>query len=641
MKGARLAYLAIGAAIGLVAFASILQVGFLGDDWMFLDLIERANSPWVIFAPLNARFTRPLVVVVYYLNYQLFGLWPFPAHLVVVLLHILNACLVYVFTLRVMPRPNQVAAAGAGLIFLLFAGHSEAISWVAGMADAAVVPFILGALLLLDRAIAADRPWAPMALAWLVGAAGLLAKETALLLPAFALLYGLLPLHSAPWRRRLTRTLLFVAGLAVVCAAYWLFRNARFGSSLAAYSGMGTSEGQRLAIARMFLLRTLVPPGRIAVALWARRLDVLLFAGIGAATLWIAIRDRDARPGLAFLAGGLFIALAPAFPLSISLVNTLTERYVYLPTVFSCALVAWLIVRLAPHAALAAAALVLVAAVQWHYLIRANQSWRHGDEVFRSIVDGVIAQTRAHPPAATTTVLLLNAPDTIDRPYVDGAGIAIAVRLMTAAAHAPEPHLRIAAMVDSPTGDEPVTVHREGQTIDVQLGPGTLVDGWLRNGDEYSVLRRGPHAFALELKPSPRRTVVAYTTRRHIETLAVLGGVPFGFVDLPAAPRASCDGPAVRLSGWALDDEPGVSVVVAREDDATVVGTASWKSGTRPDVESLFRGYPAADRAGWDFELPCSLVPAAGTLPLRVVARDTAGQQVTLGRRTLRRSAVK
>src|SRR5207244_11322806 len=140
-----------------------------------LDLIAGTHTPGVIFAPLNARCTRPLVVLVYYVIYRLFGLWSFPAHLIVVLLHILNACLVYVFTLRVMPRPNQVAAAGAGLIFLLFAGHSEAISWVAGMADAAVVPFVLGSLLLLDRAIAADRPWAPMALAWVVGAAGLLA----------------------------------------------------------------------------------------------------------------------------------------------------------------------------------------------------------------------------------------------------------------------------------------------------------------------------------------------------------------------------------------------------------------------------------------------------------------------------------
>jgi hypothetical protein len=624
--------------IGLLAFASILHVCFLGDDWMFLDLISRAKNALVVFAPLNARFTRPLIVLVYYFNYRHFGLWTFPAHLIVVLLHIFDAWLVSVFVMRLMPRPNQLAAAGAGLIFLLFAGHSEAISWVAGMADAAIVPFIVGSLLLLDRAIAGDRPWSRMVPAWLVGSAGFLAKETALLLPAFALVYGILPLHRAPLRQRVQRTVVFVGGLVVVCGAYWLFRNARFGSSLAAYSGMGTSEGQRVAIARMFLLRAFVPPGRIAVTLWAHWLDVLLFAALAAATLWAALRERDARPGLAFLVLALFIALGPAFPLSISLVNTLTERYVYLATVFSCALVAWLIVRLAPNALLAAVALLLVAGVQWHYLARVNQSWRHGGEVFRLTVDGILQTARAHPPTQTSTLLLLNAPDTIDRAYVDGAGMTIAVRLMSAAAGESEPHVRIAAMIDTPTAAEAVAVHREGHMFGVQLGPGTLVDGWLRDTDEYSILQREPHAFAVDVKPSPRRTIVAYTSSRHVDVAAVLDAIPFGFVDLPKPPLASCEGETLRFSGWALDAEPGVVVEIVDGDNGAprVIGTAQWKGGVRPDVAALFQGYPLADRAAWDYELPCSIVPRDRDFQVRVIARDSAGQEAELGVRTIR-----
>jgi len=182
-----------------------------------------------------------------------------------------------------------------------------------------------------------------------------------MLLPALALAWGIVPLDRQPWRQRFARTAIFVAGAALVCVAYWLFREARFGSALGAYAGMGTSEGQRVAIARMFVLRTFVPPGRIAVALWAHHLDVMLVAAVAAGVVAVAAIDRGSRPGLAFLAMALAIALAPALPLSISLVNTLTERYIYLATVFSCALTAWVIVRLVRPQAIAAVLVVCIA----------------------------------------------------------------------------------------------------------------------------------------------------------------------------------------------------------------------------------------------------------------------------------------
>ena len=119
--------------LGVAAYRSTLAVGFLGDDWMFLDLVSRAHGLSVLFAPLNFRYTRPLIVLVYYLNFHGFGLWPVPAHLVVVLLHVFNAWLVSALVLRLAPPPNRLMAAGAGLLFLLFAGHSEAVAWTAGM----------------------------------------------------------------------------------------------------------------------------------------------------------------------------------------------------------------------------------------------------------------------------------------------------------------------------------------------------------------------------------------------------------------------------------------------------------------------------------------------------------------------------
>jgi hypothetical protein len=629
--------------VGLIAFAPILHVGFMGDDWMFLDVVSKGRNALVIFAPLNARYTRPLIVLVYYLNFRHFGLWPFPAHLVVALLHVLNAWIVCMLVARIAPPPNRVMAVGAGLIFLLFAGHSEAVSWVAGMADAAIVPFLAGALLLFDRGLAASRPGRWFVAAWLVGAAGLLAKETAMLLPALAFAWGILPLNRQPWRQRLVRTAIFCAGASVVCAGYWLFREARFGSALGAYAGMGTSEGQRVAIARMFVLRTFLPPGRIAVVLWAHYFDVLLAAAVAAGAVVVAVIDRRSRAGLAFLAMALAISLAPALPLSISLVNTLTERYIYFATVFSCALVAWVIVGLVRPRSVAAALIACVAAAQWHYLARSNRGWIRGDEVFRATVSGLVALARDHGPLGPSVILLLNMPDTIDRPHVDGAGVVTALRLVQPGIPDPEGHVRVVAMHRSRTGTEEIRPVRDGRRFTVDLGDDTLVDGWMTDTADYSVVEQSPHRFAIDVKPMTRRALVAYTTAGQVRLAAEIDGVPFGFVDLPAASKdARCDDPSLRFAGWALDDRPGLQVNVegetARQPGVwTPLGTVDWRRGRRPDVSGLYPGYPDALRAEWNFAVACDAVRSSGgAMRVRVVARDSAGQAVLLGMRTVR-----
>jgi hypothetical protein len=619
--------------IGLAAYAPILGTGFLGDDWMFLDLVSRAEDASVAFAPLNSRYTRPLIVLVYYVQYHVFGLWPIPGHLLVVALHVFNAWLVVQLLLRIAPAPQRLIAFGAGLIFLLFAGHSEAISWLAGMADAAIVPFMLGALLIFDRGLGATRPAASIATAVAVGSCGLVAKETALLLPALAIAWGAARL-DVPARTRLMRTVAFVAAMGIVCAAYWLFREARFGSALGAYSGMGTSEGQRVDVARMFLLRSFLPPGRAAMKLWQLGGDWWLFgAGIAALAI-VAFKDPRSRAGLGFLCVALAISLAPALPLSISLVSTLTERYVYLASVFSCALLAWTIARLMPNRAAAAAALVVVSLFQWRGLAHSNAAWVRGDEVFRSSVTGVLALAREHAPMSASTILLLNMPDANDRPHVNGAGLPTAVRLSGTELPDPARMLRVVAMHSSSAGITRIAPVREGRRFSVRVAPDGLVDQWLQDTAEYSIATSGPRHFAIDVKPGPRRSLIAYSSEGRVRLAATLNGTPSGHVDVPV--DVECRGP-VRFAGWAIDDQPGLEVIVqSRRGDAWIdLARPEWKRGTRPDVSQLFAGFPDADRAEWTLDVPCA--PEA-RVDVRVVARDAAGDTAVIGARTIGRA---
>ena len=181
------AYLLIGAAL----YASTLDIFFMSDDFDFLTLVAPAESVSVIFEPLGeGRFLRPLVVLMYYANYHTIGLAPWGYHVSTLLPHFINAWLVYLVARRLGGRDDQLWAFLAGLLFLVFSGHSEAVSWPAGIADPILTVFLLTAFLCYLRALepGASAGWlAAMFAAVLVGTQ---AKELCVVFP------GLLVVHA-------------------------------------------------------------------------------------------------------------------------------------------------------------------------------------------------------------------------------------------------------------------------------------------------------------------------------------------------------------------------------------------------------------------------------------------------------------
>jgi hypothetical protein len=69
-----------------------------------------------------------------------------------------------------------------------------------------------------------------------------------------------------------------------------------------------------------------------------------------------------------------------------------------------------------------------------------------------------------------------------------------------------------------------------------------------------------------------------------------------------------------------------------------LLGTAAWVPGARPDVARTFAGYPGADRASWEIEVPCERASQRpdGSMRVRAVAYDVGGREVTIGDRLVR-----
>ena len=207
---ARIFALGIFAAAGLAAYANVLDTFFLSDDFAQIGKVLEGDLS-VTWGREHGGFFRPLFIFSYVFDAALWGRRPFGFHLTNVLLHCLNAFLVFLFALRLTeqqegrlsdpdapradtlsrldpPRRKRLAYA-AGLIFLLHPSHTEAVSWVSGRADLLSTLFCLLALLAF-LPHARTRRRAPLVFSLLAFALALLSKEAALCFPLLAALAG-------------------------------------------------------------------------------------------------------------------------------------------------------------------------------------------------------------------------------------------------------------------------------------------------------------------------------------------------------------------------------------------------------------------------------------------------------------------
>ncbi|MDQ3419274.1 MAG: hypothetical protein M3541_10890 [Acidobacteriota bacterium] len=624
--------------MAILLYSGSLRAGFVADDWDFLALVGQARSAAIAFEPLVGRFFRPWVVLLYYVNYKAFGEWPLPFHLTVVLLHALNAWLLCLFTLRIT-KGDRVLALLTGALFLAFAGHSEAVSWIAGTADTILMSFAIGGLLLLHRALTSGSPLLPTVTGWLVLAAGIMAKETSVMLPALAAAYGTafaLSVTGEERRAAFVKTARFVVVPALIVAGYLALRTTLFGDPTDAYAGLSLSAGTVFTYARAFVLRIFFPPwGRLAIA-WGHGQDVWLL-GAGLVVLVIALMRAHHRVPLLFSGAAAAIMLAPALPLTISLSTTETERVVYIPTAFGALLTVLTLDALLRRRSLrnmVAAALIFA-----HGLVlqRFTTNWREAGESFAQILDSFTVAARSHDPGADGHFFILNLPDNLRGAYIFRRGFYIAL-----ARQAPE----LARRESFITGISSHTIHRrEDRITAAQLGPASFSldvapNVFLQRAPPttpfFDFLEWTPQGFRLRFTPVVRHAVVFSMTEGRIEFSGRIsgGGSPFGVLELPVDSTPCND--TLRVSGWTLDDV-AVDEVTIRRRGGQELGKGTFIPNQRRDVISVYPGYPRGHLAGWEYLLPCAELKQESEV-IEVIATDGAGNATVLGTRTVRRA---
>src|SRR5436189_3395587 len=114
---------------GLIAFSPNLNSYFLSDDFVQIGKVLHGDYS-VAWGLEHGGFVRPLFIWSYVLDSHIWGTRPFGYHLTNVLLHALNAFLVFKLAAGVLqaqniePRKPRIAAIAAAALFLLHPSHS-------------------------------------------------------------------------------------------------------------------------------------------------------------------------------------------------------------------------------------------------------------------------------------------------------------------------------------------------------------------------------------------------------------------------------------------------------------------------------------------------------------------------------------
>ena len=360
MRGAAVAVL----LATLLAFARTLAYDFVWDDALLIQRSQRLQQWTSLPAVLGSHFWsevhegshyyRPLVSLSFFLDVQAWGFNPMGFHLTNLLAHLATALAVLALARRL--TGSVLAAAVAGVAFALHPIHTESVTFISGRTDVLATLFFLLALLGYVRW---RHEGGPLAFAGSLVAffLGLAAKEVAVTLPLVLVLYDRMVGPKERGAGALARALARYAAYGGVVALYLVVRMASLGALVESDSGTwGTLLTRVLTATKIvatYAWLTLVPfPANpyyvIVPVLWPPPTDWWAATGglavLLALTVWAAWR----APVWGFAAIWFWVTLIPSVGVDLLPVPTaiMAERFLYLPSVGFCLLLAMGVRRL-------------------------------------------------------------------------------------------------------------------------------------------------------------------------------------------------------------------------------------------------------------------------------------------------------
>ncbi|MFA5801491.1 MAG: glycosyltransferase family 39 protein [Thermoleophilia bacterium] len=338
---------AVLALAAFLAYRRVLDNTLLGDDYGLIAIAGKqpVTQLWKLFSGLAPEFMRPVPLLVWWLQYKLFGTAGMPSHIINTSLHAGTGFLLYLLLTRL--GAARLVALLAALLFVVSPAGPEAVSWSAGRFDILSLLFMMATLIFYAAYL--NKPGrAVYAGAIAATALALLSKEQAtmliIVLPVFDVLYARHPRNEArflgiDWKPAASQSARRLAPFLLVLLVFFALRYLVLGS-FGGYAGL-PKAGMPTWFAAKTSFNTLLSPLNNYMFIEDTIMNLLHYmyvlvvvSLVVVATGWRKATDAARRLWL-FLLVTFFASIIPIFPYALmgGLPSNLKgSRFFYTPT---------------------------------------------------------------------------------------------------------------------------------------------------------------------------------------------------------------------------------------------------------------------------------------------------------------------
>ena len=389
------------ALTGFIAYANILNSFFLSDDFVLIALLSKLGPFGLWFNQQHGKslFFRPLLGIISFLDYKIWGLNPFGYHLTNFGFHLANSFLVgsiaflFSLNLRLDLKLKRFIPYFAGFIFLLLPSHSEAVSWISARTDVIATFFALLSFCTYLNFRHFGKPiklWISL-IAFL---AALLCKESIVSFPGLIIAYELYQ-YSQTKSRNIKKPLINCLLYIAVLGFYFIWRYLKLGTLVGGYG-----EGIHLKFNPIQILYNLIiyPSRSFLSAQFNSSLTfwIINFIGLVLISIFAVIVSyyrhqfqSNIPQTLLLIIVGFWICVLPAINVSVSPFDSQGERYLYWASSFTSIYIALIFTILVSHFQLCLILSSILLVSLGLSLNTVNQNWKFAGEISESLLSSL------------------------------------------------------------------------------------------------------------------------------------------------------------------------------------------------------------------------------------------------------------
>ena len=422
---------------GITCYYNTFSSFFLSDDFVLIALYSKLGAwgLWVNQQHGNSLFFRPVLSLISFLDYQLWGLQSWGYHLTNFLFHGLNTVWVGGIAALLLSRQFNPSIAQkfipylSGFIFLLLPSHTEPVSWISARTDVFSTFFALSSLgLYLFYKI--NKVSYCRYISLILFLLGLLSKESIVSFPGIIACYECYEYLFHDKQQKNIKDHFGIFGqYMTILFVYFALRYWKLNTLVGGYGEkihLQFNFQQLFRNIAIYPARSILPPfPKSNFEFWLFTFLALFAILIFSLIISRLLHSKTSKLPqiLIFLVFSFYIAVLPAINVTVSTIDTQGERYLYFASGFSAIFIAIAIntILLQSQVVLIASSILLLYFGLSTYSL--NQNWKVAGDISKNILES-IQNIKANTPALITSL-----PDNYQGAYIYRTGLIQALYL--------------------------------------------------------------------------------------------------------------------------------------------------------------------------------------------------------------------